>query len=182
MNRPYSRKLQIQKAFMARYLHDDITDISVSDICSDIGLSRTSFYHYYSDIFNVLEETEDEIIDHLSDLNREFYTIDMHSDTDMIYKKMLPTLSYIKENANYFKAFLRHRDTDNFHIRWAGIIKADWLKRYNAGGRSVSNIDVILTLTAAAIIGLYEHWFYHLDEFSEREIFDGIYEVLASIF
>lgn len=182
MNNSVSRKEQIKKAFMAEYLHKEITDITVSDICASINLSRTAFYHYYSDLFEVLEDIEDEIINHLSFLNREFYRVEMHSGADTIYREMLPTLTYIKENADYLKAFLRHRDTDNFHIRWASIIKSDWQKKYYAGSGHVSNIDVVLTLTAAAIIGLYEHWFYHLDEFTEREIFDGIFEVLASIF
>lgn len=182
MGADISRKEEIKKAFAERYYHLEISEIKVSDICQDISMSRTAFYYYYNDIYDVLEDIEGGILKELIRLNRNFYLVDMRKDDEAVYQEVLPTLRCIKDNSLYLKALLRHKDTDNFHVRLADIIKSDWKKKMDASSTDVENADIVLNLTAAAIVGLYEYWLYHLEEFSERDIFEGINRILCGIF
>ncbi len=60
--RPATAKLEIREAFWRLYTAKPISKISVKDICALAGYNRGTFYRYYSDVYEVLESIENEIL------------------------------------------------------------------------------------------------------------------------
>ncbi len=169
-------------SFISLYMERNISEISVRQVCDNIHLSRTSFYHYFDNLNNVLDTIKQELIDQLSFYNQDFYKLDLSTLGEELYDQLAPVLVYIKDNSQYIKALLRHRDSDDFYTLWAGIIQRDFKKKYQFSDRETRHMDITLELTSAAIIGLYEYWLYHLNTISENDIIFAIYNQLCTAF
>lgn len=52
----------IKEAFWRLYKKDRIEKITIADICSVAGYNRSTFYHYFRDIHDVLDAVERELI------------------------------------------------------------------------------------------------------------------------
>lgn len=173
----YSRKQMLQQAFIEEYERKDISQISVLELCREIGMSRIAFYHYYEDVYELLQDLEDTVIKDLEEMNREFYRLDLLDKEDIAFCRAV--LNYIKERQYLFRALLRHQGTNNFVYRWKKIIKQDFKKKYQFQGKGDVNLDIILELTASAIVGLYEYWLYRMDEISVDDVGKGILQLLC---
>lgn len=55
------------EAFWQLYEKKDINKIKVKEICDLAGYHRTTFYHHFTDVYDVLEHIEDKIIDEISE-------------------------------------------------------------------------------------------------------------------
>ena len=55
-------KENIKSAFWNLYKEKQIGKITVSELCKIAGYHRSTFYEYYQDIYDVLEEIESELI------------------------------------------------------------------------------------------------------------------------
>ena len=167
-----SRKEQIRDAFINLYLEKDINQISVQELCDRISMSRTGFYHYYEDLYELLQDLIHQVLSDLQDLNKDFYKINLNN-----YQEAQPcydTLTYILDNSRLFKALLLHQGTNNFVYQWKQIIADDFRRRYMFQNKNDPKLDLILEMTSSAVIGLYAYWLRHPGEITEDEIAGAI--------
>lgn len=94
-----SRK-QIKKAF-AELLSEknDISKITVKEIVERADISKSTFYAHYSDMYNVVEEFEQEIIDLLNSLLHDY--LKSHTLDYPTYIRKL--IALLKENEEIYK-------------------------------------------------------------------------------
>ena len=57
--------LMIREAFFSILKQKPLTKVTVKEICAIAGVNRTTFYKYYKDTYDLLEQIEDELIDNL---------------------------------------------------------------------------------------------------------------------
>ena len=86
----------------------DINDITVSQICSEAGINRTTFYKYYSLPFDILKEFVDEmceqVLTHIRKKN------DTNTEID-IYAIMLDLCRFYYSNKQVMKIYLDYNRT-----------------------------------------------------------------------
>ena len=58
-------KKMIFEAFLSILKNKPIAKITVKEICEAADINRTTFYKYYKDTYDLLEQIEDELIDNL---------------------------------------------------------------------------------------------------------------------
>ena len=58
-------KKMIFEAFLSILKNKPIAKITVKEICAAADINRTTFYKYYKDTYDLLEQIEDELIDNL---------------------------------------------------------------------------------------------------------------------
>ncbi|MBQ1891706.1 MAG: TetR/AcrR family transcriptional regulator, partial [Firmicutes bacterium] len=58
-------KRAIKKAFFALLVEKDLNDISVTDISRIAEINRKTFYNYYTGVFQLVDELENEILSKL---------------------------------------------------------------------------------------------------------------------
>ena len=58
-------KKMIFEAFLSILKNKPIAKITVKEICTAADINRTTFYKYYKDTYDLLEQIEDELIDNL---------------------------------------------------------------------------------------------------------------------
>ena len=92
-------------------------EIKVSDICKKALINRSTFYSHYQDIYALLEEFEDEILDMLDNAFDE-YNAARKMATDMPYIDHV--LKNLKENESTYKMIL----TSNYPVQFIDKLKS----------------------------------------------------------
>ncbi len=103
----YTRKV-IENSFLKLLKEKPVSRITVTELCSDAGINRATFYKHYPDIQALLESLENQILDRLKALWDEIPKGD-------IQQMILQMLRYTKEYGDrYFALASENGDPDFF--------------------------------------------------------------------
>ncbi len=100
-------KGSIRCAFKELYKENHSDKISVSSICKAANINRGTFYYYYNDIYDLMSEMENDLIDGLKKiypylidemLNKDFSNIEIISELFEYYKDLIILFSDKIEN------------------------------------------------------------------------------------
>ncbi|MBQ2795542.1 MAG: TetR/AcrR family transcriptional regulator [Oscillospiraceae bacterium] len=157
-------------AFWQLYEKKDINKIKVQEICDIAGYHRNTFYHYFSDVYDVLGQIEDRIINELiENSDGQMYsrekTAEIFSKIYMKHKKYLCVLADEKYKSGFpekMKNILRPFCNDIY--RYSSDDKNEYILEYKLSG------------TIAAIM----HYFKSNDDFPLEELLNLIVELVAS--
>ncbi len=150
--------LKIQDTFIRLYEKKEIHTISVKALCAEVGIPRTSFYNYYSDIYDVLESIENQIISDLKYINRDFYRQDFRNCKKEEFAYFLPTLHYIRDHIFWFRVLMNKSQSGQFIYKWKKIIKEDFSDKYHKDDISLGNEDMMLEMISSGCMGIYTYW------------------------
>ncbi len=93
-------KEKIEKVFIDLLQNNEITEISVSDICKRTGLNRSTFYANYEDIYSLA----DTIRENLEKEVNSIYENDMINNCCADYLKLF---RHIKDNQLFYKTYFK---------------------------------------------------------------------------
>ena len=106
MNTPNKRRRKesrekIEKVFVELLQTRDLSQISVSDICKQAGLNRTTFYANYTDIYGLADSIRDRLEANLSALYQEEYATGINSND---YLKLF---RHIQQNQIFYQTYFK---------------------------------------------------------------------------
>ena len=90
---------KIQKVFIELYAKENFNKISVKNVCSKSNISRTTFYNYYDDLYEVLGNIEDKLIFQLKEINQSFDKQDFKRYRVLPFDFFYDTLLFIKKDS-----------------------------------------------------------------------------------
>lgn len=105
-------KEKIRHAFIKQVSEKGFNQVSVSSIIKEAGIHRSTFYDHYQDKYDLLEQTQDSLIQemHQALLNgREFFKVEANGDLSINQDQMMSLLLYIKAHQFELKA-MQSRD------------------------------------------------------------------------
>lgn len=147
-------KKDIMDAFWKLYCEKRIEKITVKEVTKNAGYNRSTFYEYFIDVYDVLEQIENEVIplkDELPPFTMQNIEIGMPIDIFM---------NFYDQNSEYYFVLLG----DNGDPAFAGKLKdsiKDMLKETLGTKVKVDPIelDFILEFILSAMIGTMSYWF-----------------------
>lgn len=106
MNTPNNRRRKesrekIEKVFVELLQTRDLSQISVSDICKQAGLNRTTFYANYTDIYGLADSIRDRLEANLSALYQEEHATGINSND---YLKLF---RHIQQNQIFYQTYFK---------------------------------------------------------------------------
>ena len=115
MNTPNNKRKKesmerIKKVFSELLQTQELSEISVSDICKRAGLNRTTFYANYTDLYGLADAIRDKLENEVSDLYREEITQGFNSND---YLKLF---RHIKDNQIFYKTYFKLGYDNNYKI------------------------------------------------------------------
>lgn len=114
--------IRMDRALLALLEKKDFAYITVSEICRQAGVNRSTFYLHYETIGDLLEETTRYLLDEFTS----YFSADSHhilghfSDCDLqdlnfiTTEYLTPYLSYVRDNRRVFAVALSHIHTFGF--------------------------------------------------------------------
>ncbi|MFS1026837.1 TetR/AcrR family transcriptional regulator [Enterococcus casseliflavus] len=149
----------------------DISDISVRTLIKESNLSRSTFYTYYSDKFELLEELENSVIHQLEVINYHLphFPLQSFSDTE-IAPFYYETYLFIKENEDIFKALLGPYKTDTFIYKWKKHIRHYFTQVMIQNNINKTYHIFIAESIASTLISLAVLWLFELPETSPESL------------
>lgn len=105
-------KKLLKNAFLHMLKQKDITQISVTSLCEMVDINRTTFYLHYNDIYDLLEDFEN---DFLNQIDTFVDTIILSPLTSLEVTKAV--LTFIYENKEILSLFLIQKKEEYFYKR-----------------------------------------------------------------
>ncbi len=115
---------KIEKVFMNMLLIKELNEISVTDICKETGLNRSTFYANYLDVYDLADKLREKIESDFDDIfkqntNRDAETMFRHIYENQIFYKTYFKLGYDDKHQSFVYDTVRaENDFLGKHIKY----------------------------------------------------------------
>lgn len=149
-------KERIRDAFFELYATKKIERISIKEITEKAQLNRGTFYVYYKDIYDLLEKTEDELIEELMDKIRALIVMILR---DQNIAPFLPPIEFYKRYSKFLRVLFGANGDPNFVFKIKGIIKKTLRELFEKENiPKVENMEYVMEYISSAQIGIISYW------------------------
>ncbi|MFZ5975274.1 MAG: TetR/AcrR family transcriptional regulator C-terminal domain-containing protein [Bacillota bacterium] len=177
MDESPSRK-KLRDAFIELYSVKSINTISIKDITSLAGFNRGTFYIHYKDIYDLLEQIENDIVEDINQKAKDSLYFILYEQN---FSKFLTQLEYISTNAKYFKALLGANGSPSFTNKLKTSLKENIRAEFATGkDTSEKTVEYIIEYIVSAQLGLITHWLETGFEIPAKEVALVISKIMAS--
>ncbi len=148
----------IKKALVKLMLEKDISKITIKDIAEEADINRGTFYFHFYDVYEVLEQIEDDIISKIYELIDEFNFKDLASSP---LPFLLKISDFLNEDREFNKLLFMNESSVTF------LNKLKILLKQKIINDNINSIDIknqqsfscCIIFIASGTIDLYKEWF-----------------------
>lgn len=171
---------RIIDAFWILYKEKSIDKITVADITAITGNNRSTFYHYFQDVYDVLEQIEKDLLSEVSRDVQRFLTNKVFEegrrDINILYSISMPIFK--KNEDKIFTLVGKNGDpkfTDEFRSRMRGMLIMFW-----GLPKDTEHLDYLIDYTYSAMIGLMTKWYENGNDLNDEAFFKLAQDLLAN--
>lgn len=170
-------KQDLIDAFWELYCEKRIEKITVKEITEKAGYNRSTFYEYFIDVYDVLEQIEASIIPNINELPPlGITTVNIGMPLDIF-------LNLYEQNDKYYSVLLG----DNGDAAFASKLKNSIKPLLHETLKSQVNVtelelDFILEYMLSALIGIMSYWFKKGKPLSGEELISLMSGVMENVF
>ena len=167
----------IKDSFWELYKEQKIENITVKDITQKAGFNRSTFYAYFTDVYDVLEQIEDDLMpktEHLPpiDISRE------HSD-DFLRN----IITIYEKNSAYYSVLLSENGDPRFAKKMKNVFKSMMIEAItNRVNISPEEIDYALEFLVGATLSIVKHWFDQDKNIPMQQLIPLMYKLMDNRF
>ena len=150
-----------------------IQDITVREISEKADINRGTFYLHYRDIFDLMEQIENELLEELEDVLNHFKASDILSNPALVFTRVF---QLVKENSDMVGILIGQNGDINFVNRLKDIVREkclkDWMELFRPGADRSQKIscgskntalddsafEAYYSFTVTGCIGLVQYW------------------------
>lgn len=162
-------------AFWALYCEKRIEKITVKEITQKAGYNRGTFYEYFTDVYDVMEQIEDSLIPAVHELPPiSIPNENMGAPLDMF-------MALYEQNSKYYSVLLGDKGDPAFASKLKNstkpIISKAFLGKYDI---DPVEFDFILEFILSAMIGIMSYWFRRDKILPAEELVSLIYDLMEN--
>ncbi|HJB55629.1 MAG TPA: TetR/AcrR family transcriptional regulator [Candidatus Olsenella avistercoris] len=165
-------RANLREAFWNLYAERPIERISVREITDRAGYNRATFYLYYHDVYEVLEEIEDALLGGLARLVNDRL---LQGDRLDFSQHMGLILRMAQEYRGYFEVLIGEKGDPTFSRRFKEVV-APLLERFvlPSEGLTQQESHVLLEFYLSGIVAAVSTWLSEPDPMSIDQLIDLI--------
>ena len=150
-------KRAIKTAFAKLLSEKDINDITISDIAAYADINRKTFYNYYSGIYEVVDEIENDLVDKFDEMVTE---IDLRKNVNSPYMVFEKITAVINTDPDFFGYLMNMNDNVSLMTKLVDLLK-DKTRSILIRYLDLSNerMELMLEYTITGIVAVYRNWF-----------------------
>lgn len=151
-------KMLIRKSLTSLLSQKPIQNISVKELCDVAGINRGTFYAYYTDIYDLLEKIEEEMMQDLQEAMQPLLDGDPKQLTPLAITTGI--FECLKENADLCIVTLGANGDKKFATQLMNIGREKCLESYTKyfEGASQKQIEYYYAFVSSGCIGILEKW------------------------
>lgn len=152
-----SRRM-IREAYMELLKEKDLSKITVTDIIKRADLNRATFYAHYPDVRGVTEEIENEIIEKMLEVLKEFqFTSFFRNPAPLLLK----ISRYLEEDTAFYRILVRANGSEIFMEKLKKVFSDHMLNDSDIpeSMRQSKMVELRVCYFAGGIVNLYKQWF-----------------------
>jgi AcrR family transcriptional regulator len=157
----------IEMAFLEEYTVKGIEGVSITSLCKNSGVSRSTFYLYFDDKYAVLENVEKRLLDGFWEANKDMPYV---TDPDQANSHPYQVIRFIRENEDWFKAILGPHGDPGFTYRWKKVITRTLDARLADKKIKKVNSEIQGAIFSSGLIGLFSYLLFEKTDASEEVI------------
>ncbi len=157
-------KLAIRDALVVLITEKGFDALTVRDIVTRANINRGTFYLHYKDKYDLLEQTETEILEDLKQIFLTANTVQVGNAnrTDHLQRLVIVLLKYVKAHADLMQAFLGLQGNYSFIKRLRGMMEES-LRTGALSGLNATNLlvpqEYLISYIMHAHLGVLQAWF-----------------------
>jgi len=168
-------KQNIIDAFWELYCENRIEKITVKEITHRAGYNRGTFYEYFIDVYDVLDQIENSLIPSMNELPP------VSTSTGTIGMPLDMFLVIWEKNSKYYSVLLGDKGDPAFASKLKNSIKPMILNTLDKQlSINRTELDYILEYTLSAMVGIMSYWFMKKDQFSRDQLFSLIHSLMEN--
>ena len=152
-----SRRM-IREAYMELLKEKDLSKITVTNIITRADLNRATFYAHYPDVRGVTEEIENEIIEKMLEVLKEFqFTSFFRNPAPLLLK----ISRYLEEDTDFYRILVRANGSEIFMEKLKKVFSDHMLNDSDIpeSMRQSKMVELRVCYFAGGIVNLYKQWF-----------------------
>ncbi|MFV0363007.1 MAG: TetR/AcrR family transcriptional regulator [Suipraeoptans sp.] len=150
-------KKAIRKSFVDLLTKKNINDITITDIADSADITRKTFYNYYSGVYQVVDEIENEII---TAFEADLIDFDFNRDIQnpsVIFKKIS---KIINDDVDFYGLLFMENSYTNLTSKIVLVLKEKTIAFFAVKNTSdMEIIQIITDYTISGIVSVYQSWF-----------------------
>lgn len=148
----------------------ELKKITVKEICMNAGISRSAFYTYFDNIYSLIREMEDRILDDVMEIMKKWEGFDFQSvkngKADAMFSEIC---KYCYRNRHIYRAIFGYYGNDDFVYRYERIIFEDFMERIDRED-NIRFPELVASACSGAAIWLCRTWFSDIDLARPEEV------------
>ncbi|MBB5172388.1 TetR/AcrR family transcriptional regulator [Texcoconibacillus texcoconensis] len=155
-------KKRIRDTFAELIEEKGLDRVTVKDLTEQADINRGTFYLHFHDKYDLLEQSEAEILNGIKQIAKELDDVDMNNwkKENGPHPAAEKYFTYLKEHALFVRAVLGPKGDPGFQRKMKTLI-ADGIKKKFAGKERKSQpfpADYLIAYLVSAHLGVVQHW------------------------
>ena len=148
----------IKDAFKEMVLTQEMSHIVIKELAEKADVNRKTFYLHYTDVYNVLEDVEDELLD---DIHKIFGKFDMDKIKTDPYPLLLAISDGVSgsENETFNKLLFSSTISGNFMRKIKDMLKKELFNSYNFNVSNAPRANIVLSFIVSGVVDCYRDWY-----------------------
>ena len=173
ISNPTDRRVQrtqknIRNALISLLSEKELSQITVKELSDKADINRKTFYSYYSGIDDILDKIEDEIVETLLAIIRDY---DFRSSDFDAYALFCSLNKIINDDFELYQSLIFSNNYDFLLIKVKNTIKKTLLERYAPKINAQNNLlGLYAEYVASGIVSMYIEWFHSDNSVSLEEL------------
>ncbi len=168
-------KRLIRDALTALMEEKGFEGITVRDLTEKAEINRGTFYLHYRDKYDLLEQSEEEIINEISGIVHQVNPRDaiVYTSQDEPFPVIQKLFEFLQENAGFMMVILGPKGNPAFQVKLKSLIKEKFLQNIVnilPNKEMPVPVDFFLAYISSAHLGVIQHWLESGMEKSPREM------------
>lgn len=148
-------------ALTSLMLKKSIKDITVKELCESVDINRGTFYLHYKDIYDMLEQTEQELLEQFEQVFKNY-----HPDhtPDFPYPLFVEIFQIIDQNSNLCCALLSPNGDISFSVKIKKLFEHQYIHEWMVAHHSADFLptyEYFSSFLVSGCSGLIESWLAH---------------------
>lgn len=178
-HRAMETRERFKKAFFTLYAERKIETITIKEVADLAGFNRGTFYLYYKSIYDLLQKTEQELLEDFSkrvEYHVKLYYGEINNLDEKVFQEMQE--NFLK-NSDYFKVLNGENGDPRFKAKMKNIVKDAYRKHLNIeSGKRVSMFEYLLEYLVEANTSIIQYWLENREKDNPRVTIKDIGEIM----